>query len=156
VTTGAGWGARIVGTLIVAVVAIGLAWAAWYGSQPVVSVEWDRFHDSTGLEPVPPESVRVMGSLIEPGCLPVRLVARFRVRGRLIGPSDAAVSRAMRRRAGAIGANAIAPTVPSMNDLPVLGWLERMFADVEADDRLRHTEEQAGRAVAIRCPAAGT
>ena len=151
-TTRAGRGPWIVGTLIVAVVAIGLGWAAWYGSRPVVRVEWDPFADTTRFAPVPAESVRVQASLIEPGCLPVRVMARLHVRGRLIGPSDQAVARAMRSAAGAIGANAIAPTIPTMNDLPVLGWLERVFADVEADDRLRHTEEQAGRAVAVRCP----
>jgi hypothetical protein len=152
VTTRAGVGSWIVGTLIVVVLAIVLGWAAWWGSQPVVRVEWDRFADTTRFAPVPADSVRVQASLIEPGCVPVRVLARLYVRGRLIGPSDRAVTRAMRRAAGAIGASAIAPTVPSMNDLPVLGWLERMFADVEADDRLRHTEEQAGRAVAVRCP----
>ena len=128
-----------------------LASTLWYSCQPVVEVRPEPSFEPGVNPPVPAESVQILTASTY-GCVPQRTLARFYVRGRLFGPSDAAVVRVMRRRAGELGANAVAPTTPSMNDLPVLGWLDKVFGDdVEDDDRLRHTEEQAGRAIALRC-----
>jgi hypothetical protein len=130
------------------------AWALWYAWQPDVLVRPEQSFDGASYPPVPVESVRVMSSLAEPECLRFCMLARLHVRGRLFGPSDRAVMSALRKRAAALGANAIAPTTPSVNDLPVLGWLDKVFGDdIEADDRMRHNEEQVGRAIAVRCRA---
>lgn len=124
----------------------------WYSCQPVVEVRREPWFDQGVLPRVPVESVRVLSSLTGSDCPPLRIVARLHVRGRIFGPDDRAVLDAMRRRAAALGANAIAPTTPSMNDLPVLGWLDKILrSEDEPDERLRHTEEQAGRATAVRC-----
>lgn len=124
--------------------------AGWYGTQPVVRVEWEPSVTDHRVQAVPADSVRVLANWGE-GCVPLRVLARLYVDGRLFSPSNEAVHRALRRAAGAIGADAVAFTSPSMDDLPVLGLVDRFWDDSDGDDALRHNEKLVGRAVAVKC-----
>jgi hypothetical protein len=141
---------RILG--YVAAVMVLLLVGAWYSSQPVVRVTRERpGTDTTRWQPEPWKSVRLLGAVGAEGCVPFRVLARLYVDGRLFSPSNEAVHRALRRHAGMVGANAVAFTTPSMDDLPVLGLLDRLWLDGDEAEALRYTEERAGRAVAVRC-----
>ncbi|HET8713979.1 MAG TPA: hypothetical protein VFM23_09905 [Gemmatimonadales bacterium] len=128
--------------------------AGWYGWQPDVRIVREGLgRDTARLKPVPIDSVRMLETFGGPNCAPMRILARLHVRGRLFAPSDAAVRRALRRAAGSIGANAIAYTLPSMEDLPVPGLLDKIWDDGDDPGALRYRESRAGRAAAIRCHA---
>jgi hypothetical protein len=127
-----------------------LVGAVWYGTQPVVRVVREPGIDQ-GLTPIPWDSVRLLASWGGAGCVHLRVFARLYVDGRLFSPSNESVHRALRRAAGAIGADAVAFTTPSMDDLPVLGLVDRFWDDGDAAEALRHNEKQVGRAAALKC-----
>ena len=123
----------------------------WFGAQPRVRVERSTAMGTDTLAPVPTDSVRLLSSYGGDGCAPARELARLFVDGRLFSPSNAAVHRALRRAAGRIGANAIAFTVPSMDDRLVPGFFDRLWEDEDADGGMQYTADRAGHAVALRC-----
>jgi hypothetical protein len=130
-----------------------LAFGGWFAAQPAVRAEPESGVAHATYPAVPTDSVRLLPFWGGEGCTPFTVLARLHVRGRLFSPSDEAVHRALRHAAGRVGANAVAFTTPSMDDLPVLGLVDRFWSDTDDEGFLQHNEKQVGRAVALRCQA---